>query len=435
MTLTRRTLLQAAGVSVALPWLEAFASSDSASPVRTLTLVTPNGVSEAHFFPVFKGPLNRLPYSLEPLTPYASELTVISGLDGLPYTELHHGYDPHANTMAALLTGAVPGAQHLEDLVLSPSFDQILGHATRPRHGIPALVISSSPYWRTLGVPNKFAWSHAASFGLDGREARATLSPQAALRVLFGDTSVDPSIRAARARRRESALDLILDQVDTLQAKLGYDDRQRLDRYLTSLREVEKDVLSPPNGDTCPTDVAPPAMLPVVSMSSAEAHIRQMAQISALAMVCDRTRVITHILGNGGNERHFPEFGGEGSHHDLSHHFHRPETLLVLRDIDRWYASRFADILEELSSWDLGGHTLLDTCQVLYVNEQRDGNLHDATNLPIILAGRAGGRLTPRGHLALPSPRPVTDLFLRLMANAGHPIDAFGAHSTGPLDI
>src|SRR5206468_908950 len=141
-----------------------------------------------------------------------------------------------------------------------------------------------------------------------------------------------------------------------------------------------------------------------------EAHLRLMMDLVVLAFQTDTTRVVTLMYGNAGSNRTYPALGVKDGHHAISHHRNKPELLERLQKIDRYHAEQFAYLVKRLRTVREGEGTLLDQCMVLYGGGLADGNAHDHGNLPIVLAGRAGGTIRPGRHVRTPRETPLNNL-------------------------
>jgi hypothetical protein len=159
-----------------------------------------------------------------------------------------------------------------------------------------------------------------------------------------------------------------------------------------------------------------------------------MMDMLALAFQTDSTRVATFLLAHDGSNRNFNEIGISSGHHELSHHQDDADKIAKIARIDRFYVEQFAYLLGRLKETkDAGGKPLLDSSMVVYTSGLSDGNQHRHNDLPLILAGSGGGRLSPGRHVLLPGEQPMTNLFLTMLDVMGTPVDAFG-DSTGRLD-
>jgi hypothetical protein len=161
-----------------------------------------------------------------------------------------------------------------------------------------------------------------------------------------------------------------------------------------------------------------------------------MSDLTVLAFECDVTRVVTFMMENGGSYRSFDFIGLTGAHHELSHHQNDASKLESLAQIDTWEIGEFAYLLERLSTTtDVDGNSLLHNSLSFLSSEISDGDWHNHNDLPVLLAGRAGGQLSPGRHKAFATEEPIADLFIAMAELAGVTVGTFGQDGTGPLDL
>ena len=163
-------------------------------------------------------------------------------------------------------------------------------------------------------------------------------------------------------------------------------------------------------------------------------QIRLMFDMLVLAFQTDSTRVSTFIMAHDGSNRPYPFIGVSDGHHDLSHHRNDPKKKALIAKINRFHTTQLAYFLQKLKSIKEGEGTLLDHCMIVYGSGISDGNQHLHENLPVLLAGRAGGTITPGRHLKAPDMTPMTNLYLSLLDRMGAPAERVG-DSTGKLEI
>ncbi len=242
------------------------------------------------------------------------------------------------------------------------------------------------------------------------------------------DDSQTAEQQALRERWRSSVLDQVLEESRTLEGKLSTSDRAKLDEYMTGLRELESRIQGGGGGPTCAPGDRPDG--PDYSLVT-----RAMSDLTVLALQCDLTRLVTFMLENGASGRSFDFLGVSGAHHELSHHSGDSSKIEALTTIDTWEVSEFAYLLSRLAATtEPDGTTLLDSTVAFLSSEISDGDRHNHDNLPVLLAGRAGGAITPGRHLEFPD-RPIADLFLTMLDVVGAPQASFGIDGTGALDL
>src|SRR4030095_1735644 len=211
-------------------------------------------------------------------------------------------------------------------------------------------------------------------------------------------------------------------------ANLGYTDRRKVDEYLAGVRELETRIENAERFAAAMPDYQKPTGIP----KEYEQHIRLMYDLMALAFQTDTTRISTFMVAHDGSNRAYPFIGVSEGHHDLSHHGNDEAKKQKIALINRFHATHFAYFLEKLKAIKEGEATLLDNCMIVYGSAIADGNAHAHHDLPVLLAGKGGGTLTPGRHGRSPPETPMTNLFLAMLDRMGAPVERFG-DSTGVL--
>jgi hypothetical protein len=237
--------------------------------------------------------------------------------------------------------------------------------------------------------------------------------------------------RAAALRKKASLLDWVKEDINRLQSELGAEDRVRVDQYLDTVREVERRIQKAESdtADNQLPDLDRPVGVPV---SYAE-HAKLMFDLQVLALQGDVTRVTTFQLARETSSRTYPEAGVADAHHPLTHHGYNPEKMAKVAAINQFHVSLFAYFLERLKATPEGNGTLLDNVAYLYGSGMGNPNVHDHVNLPILVAGGAGGRLKGGQHIKYAEPEPLANLHLTLLEKSGVRIESF-ADSSGQID-
>jgi hypothetical protein len=235
--------------------------------------------------------------------------------------------------------------------------------------------------------------------------------------------------QARRADYRKSILDFVADDTSRLKTKLGHTDRRKLDEYLSAVRELEIRIEQAEKFAAAQPDFTRPTGIP----KEYQQHVRLMYDLMAIAFQTDTTRVATFIIRHDGDNNPYPSIGVSDGHHDLSHHGNDEAKKEKIAKINRYHVEQFAYFLDRLKSVREGGGTLLDNCMIVYGGAIGDGNRHNHDNLPILLAGRGGGTLTPGRHLKLETETPMTNLYLAMLDRMGVKAERVG-DSTGKLD-
>lgn len=432
--LTRRTFLRgAAGAALALPWLESWpAAAAERPPVRLLFVYVPNGMHMPEWTPAAPGPLRALPPLLQPLAPLREDVLVISGLtlDGARA----HGDGPgdHARAVAAFLTCAHPRKTAGEDLQVGVSVDQVaaqrIGRATR----FPSLELGCERGAQSGSCDSGYscAYSSNLSWHAPGSPRAKEVDPRRVFERLFvnPDDRLPPAERARRARYRGSVLDLVQEEATALRARLGRRDRDKLDEYATSVRELERRLdeaaaaAGPDPGMEAPTGIP----------GDFGAHIRLMYDLAALALETDQTRVVSVLVANAGSNRSYRDLGVPEGHHDLSHHGRDADKQAKVARINRFHVEQLAHLLGRLKRTREEGGTLLDRTLVVFGSGISDGDRHNHDDLPVLVCGRGGGAVAPGRHLRVARETPLANLYLSALQAAGAAVPSFG-DSTGPL--
>lgn len=433
--------LRGMGVSLALPAFEsllasrAVAGADPASAVRMAFVYVPNGVIVKDWKPEGVGADYTPGATLEPLAALRGDFQMVSGLAHRNGTAGRDGAGDHARAMSTILTGVRPRKTAGSDIRAGISVDQVaaqrIGHLTR----FPSLELTCDAVRRSGECDS--GYSCAYSFNMSWRSESQPATPEANPRLvferLFGAGSGQDRAKnlTARLSQRRSILDFVAADAQQLSGTLGHDDRHKFAEYIDGVRQIERQIerlesFGVPN--------APEMELPDRPPSLHRDHVRLMADMIVLAFQTDSTRIATLVLSSDGSNRTFPEIEVKDGHHELSHHQDDADKIAKISRIDRFYVEQFAYLLGRLKETkDAGGKPLLDSSMVVYTSGLSDGNHHRHNDLPLILAGSGGGRLTPGRHVLLPGEQPMTNLFLTMLDIMGTPVDAFG-DSTGRLD-
>lgn len=434
--LSRRSFLAGSGVCLSLPLLEAMlpggktAFAQSASPGRILTFFTGNGCHMQTFTPGSEGSFSndfRGATTLDPLRSLWQDVTTIKGLNNDPMRGQtgDHGKGSGAfltcapvqkNTISSHTTMDVIAARQIAN---QTRFANLHIGLDRPGSGFPDNGFSAA----YLG---NISWENSST------PVPKEVDPQKLFSRLFGGDLPDSSAGGDRAAAvNKSILDAVLGDVNRLENKLGSVDREKLQGFLSGVRELERQIeltsdSSPPAGACAKPDIGGNGNFVVNS--------RLMNDLMVMAFTCDLTRVISYMFSNGLGGRVYSNLGISGGHHNISHHGGRASNHEQLRKIDRYHMEELADLCKKLKAQtDVQGNSLLDSCIVYYSSEIADGNSHSHYNLPIVLVGKGNGRVRPGRHLNTSSGK-LADLYVAMMQHVGANVNSFG-NSTGPLNL
>jgi hypothetical protein len=414
--LTRRSFLAGAGVALSLPMLDAMAPASTQAPGprtprRMIAIQTNLGILPQYFWPEGAGTgmnYGASPY-LDLLRDYRREMTVFKGVS-------HPGVDGgHAGEKSFLTAAAHPGSGTFRNSV---SLDQVaaerIGNLTR----IPALVTHVGVAMKTL------------SYTRSG----VAIPPERSVAALYRRMFVQGTANEVNARvhdlsRGRSVLDFVNDSAKSLQKDLGPQDRDRLDQYFNSVRELETRLHEAAEWERRPRPVVrTPAPVDVAVDQLATAS-SLMFDLIRLALETDSTRLVTVFVEALGRHSDIP--GAEHETHTLTHHGNRPEVLAELRLIESAQFRALARLLAGLKTAREGQDTLLDRTMVLYGTCMGSANAHSNVNLPVLLAG---GGFRHAGLLAFNTERnyPLPNLYVSMLQRLGIEADRF-ATSTGTM--
>jgi len=440
----RRTFLRGLGTAVALPLLDAmmptrvFAAGASAgqTPIRMAFLFVPNGMHMPDWTPAREGPNFDFPKILQALRPVKRDLLVLSGLTHDKGRGNGDGPGDHARSAGVFLTGVQPlkseGAEVRAGVSVDQKVAKQIGHLTR----FPSLEIGTEKGRQSGKCDSGYAcpYSNNISWRDPATPMTKEVSPRAAFERLFaGDLGREVSERQARRRLfKKSILDFVLEDAHALSGKVGGRDRVKLDEYLSAVREIEQRIERAESETSDRSIVVAGQAPPEETPSSYEEHIRLMGDVMILAFQADVTRVCTFMLANEGSNRSYRFIGVNEGHHTLSHHQNDPVKLGKISNINEFHAKQFAYVVQKMKSTPEGDGSLLDNCMILYGAGISDGNRHNNENLPIVIAGKAGGTIRTGRHVRYDFETPMSNLFLSMMDRMGVHADTFG-DSTGRL--
>ncbi len=426
--ISRRTVLRSAGAAVALPWLEAMQPARAArlpegeAPVRAAFLFHPNGVYPPAWNTQGEGRDYELSAILEPLRELRGDVSVVANVST--------GVKGHVQATSAFLTGTPlhkKAAGRINTPSMGVSIDQLLaeklGDATRLR----SIELGTEP--PRSGGENGLAISFAntVSWRSDNTKVDPEISPQAAFDRLFG---VSEKTRAELLDDK-SLLDRVMEDAKRLQRDGSVADRHKLDQYLTSVRDVEKRIqtsLDPEGRKIAWKPLTEPKLeRPGDGLPPRGDHVRMMLDLIVLGFQTDATRVATFMMAHGFSRQNFTFIDGvKGDHHTISHHKEKSEWTVPYTLVSRWYVTNLAYLMEKMKAVDEGhGRSLLDNTMILYGSGLKDGNGHKTRDLPILVAGRGGGRLSPGRRIVLPEDTPVQQLHYTFARHMGLELEDF----------
>jgi hypothetical protein len=445
--LNRRSFLRGAGACIALPLFESLrsgsllaaapaaklATSPTGAPLRSVFLFFPNGAIPSAWWPTREGTDFAWSHTLKPLEKHKAHVQILGGLGHKNAEAGPDGAGDHARGNSTFLTG-VRLRKSATDIRAGVSIDQVLanayGHLTR----FSSLELSCDAGPRSGACDSGYACAYQFNFSWSSPTTPKApeSNPRRVFERLFGEGK--PGEREANLQRRlaeeKSVLDFVLADARSMQKRLDSSDKQKLEQYLTGIREVESRIQKTEQfGRVKDPGIETPPGIP----SDYVEHMQLLYDMLVLAFQTDSTRLATILLAHDGSNRSFDPIGITEGHHDLTHHQNRKEWIDKVADIDRWYVQQLAIFLDKLNKVkDADGHSLLHNSMIVYGSGNADGNRHTHTNLPLVLAGNGGGALRT-GRYVKHNDLPMSNLFLRM----GHilgvtDLERFG-DSTGPL--
>lgn len=435
--LDRRTILRGAGITMGLPILEAmtglsksaFAASESNSPVRMACIFFPNGAIMPDWKPKQTDNGWELSNTLSPLAPFKSKLNVVSGLAHDNGRAHKDGAGDHARGGSTFLTAARP-VKTSSNIRLGVSVDQVAAQQLTDKTRLASIELGLKGSRNAGSCDSGYscAYSSNISWRNESQPMPKETVPRMAFDRMFG--SGDDNGRRERNRTRQSILDVVRRDAQKIMKSVGQTDRRKLDEYFTSVREIERRIERTEREDMA---ALPDLDVPEGRVEAFREHARLMYDLMAIGFQTDTTRVATLMLDTAGGNRSYTEVGVKEAHHQLSHHRNREEEVSKLRKIDYYLVEQFAYFLDKMESIKDGDGTLLDQSLVLYGSGISDGNRHRHEDLPIVLAGGAGGQLATDRYIETEHERPMANLFLSMLDLVGTPAESIG-DSTGRLD-
>jgi Protein of unknown function (DUF1552) len=433
-SLSRRYFLRGLGACLALPAFDslrplglvaaeaagALATTPSGAPLRMAFVYFPNGAIQPNWWPKGEGKDFELSHTLQPLEKVKHQLQVLGGMDHVNATPGPDGAGDHARASGTFLTGVRVKKTAGADIQAGISIDQVaanqIGHLTR----FPSLELTCDAVRKSGNCDS--GYSCAYQYNLAWRSPNTPVAPEPNPRLLFerlfgsgAHGERHEGLKKRQAQQR-SILDFVLDDARSLERQMTQRDKQKLDEYLTSVREIEKRIDKAERfGKTPDPAIDTPSGIP----SSFEEYIQVMYDMMILAFQTDSTRIGTFLVANEGSNRPFPEIGIAEGHHYLTHHQNKQDMIDKVAEIDLFYVKQFARFLEKMDkAKDVDGKSLLDNSMIVYGSGNADGNRHTHTNLPVVLAGGGGGTLTP-GRFVKFGGVPMSNLLLSMTDRLG----------------
>lgn len=445
---SRRNFLRGLGTLVALPALESIASSRvlaaatgaagaPRNPLRMAFLFVPNGVNVNEWTPKAEGADFDLPHILQPLRPFQKDLLVISGLTQDKGRANGDAAGDHARSAASWLTGAQPLKSEGAEIRAGISVDQVAAQAVGHKTRFASLELGLEPGRQGGKCDSGYscAYQNNISWRSETTPATREINPRAVFERFFANGMPKEMSESTKRRQlyKKSILDFVMADASTLSGKVNGHDRQKLDEYLTAVREIEQRVQQAEQQVAASQQgIIQDYEIPEGIPDSYEEHARLMMDMMVLAFQTDSTRIATCMLANEGSNRPYRNLGISRGHHELSHHQGNSDNLRQIRDINHFHMRQFAYFLGKLRSIPEGDGNLLDNCMIVYGSGLGDGDRHNHENLPLVMAGGGSGTISTGRHIRYATETPMCNLFISMLDRMGAPTSRLG-DSTGGL--
>ncbi len=443
--MSRRTMLRGVGTAMALPLLDVMKTARAGTPTalpasagmparhpnRMVYLFVPNGKVMEDWTPATEGADYEITPSLEPLADLREDFSILSGLAHRNGLALGDGPGDHARASASFLTAAHPYKTGGRGVKLGQSVDQFAAEQIGRNTRLPSLELGCEKSFNAGVCDSGYSciYTQNISWRTEFMPTAKEVNPRLVFERLFGGDATAPTDEAGRRRfqYRKSVLDLVREDAASLRKRLGGEDKRKIDEYFTAVRDIELRIerLLYVRGDE---DDAPMPELdkPDGVPSDYKEHLRLMYDLMTVAMQTDATRIYTFMLAHAGNNRPYRELDVKDGHHHLSHHGGDKAKIDALRKINLFHVKELARFLKRLKETPEGEGSLLDHSMICYGSGLGDGNRHSHLDLPVLLAGKGNGTLTPGRHIRYPKETPMANLFLSMLDRMGVETEAFG---------
>jgi hypothetical protein len=433
-SLPRRTFLQSAGTSVALPFigamvpsLTALAQTAASRPKRAGFIYVPHGMimteTTDYWTPTTAGDNFELSPTLEPLARFRDQLTVVSNLMGAD------GVGQHTGAPTAWLTDSYPKKTQGADIAAGTSIDQVIASHIGQDTVFPSMQLAIEDVSSLVGTCDAgYACSYlnTVSYATPTNPLPAQVNPRIVFERMFGGTGTAEQ-RRARMEQNRSILDSIYEESARLGKTLGSPDRARIADYLDNIREVERRIERAEARTDELAATAPDS--PVGIPQSFEEHVGIMFDLLHVAYQADISRVFSFMMARDLSALSYPQIGVPEPHHSISHHQNSPETMEKHFKVNRYHIELFANFIDKLANTPDGDGSLLDHSLLMYGSGMSNGNEHIKLRLPTALVS---GFVRGNRHIALPDyTKPIGDLHVDIAKQIGIELTSFGQRSKG----
>lgn len=435
MSMPRRTFLRGVGAAIALPWLDAMRPALSAatvSPRRFGFFYVPNGMYLPNFHPAGNGGTSfELTPVLTPLAPVREHVVVVSGLSNMPVLANDQGGGVHTRNHAGWLSGVLPKRTEGANITSAKTADQYAADelgADTPLRSLE-LTLESNYQVGNCEAGYSCAYLNSTSWRAPNAPLPHEGDPRVVFQRMFGDGGSVAS-RLEEMKKDRSILDSVMESVAEVRKRLGISDRSVMADYLDSVREVEQRIVRAERANA--TTPLPAVEQPSGIPDEYDEHAKLLMDLLMIAYQGDITRVSCLQIGRELSGRTYPWIGVPEAHHGVSHHQRDPHNIQQKTKIDAYNMSLFARVLTKMRDTAEGDGSLLDHSLFLYGAGMGDGDRHTPLDMPVVLAGGAGGQLKTGRHVRYPENTPFMNLCVTLLAKVDVTVDKLG-DSTGLL--
>ncbi len=436
----RRGFLRGIGASLALPALDAFrpllaagferamATTATGAPLRMAYLYIPNGVNLNLWRPEGTTASYKLGETFKSMEALRDDFQIYTGFEQKNASGGSDGAGDHARGVASFLTSARARKTAGSDIHLGISVDQVAAQAAQTLTRLSSLELSAEGVRKSGNCDS--GYSCAYQFNLSWRSEDQPMTPESNPRAVFerlfgsGTDKERAANLGQRYASKKSVLDFVEQDAKAMQKYLGRSDRHKLDEYLTGVREIERQV---EKAEAMGIPKSPGVPAPDANPGSYKEQLNLMLDMMVLAFKTDSTRVATFLMAHDGSNRSFGDIGVSDGHHTISHHQKNPDNLEKIGKIDQFYMERLAYFLDRLKKTpDVDGKSLLHNSMIVYGGCISDGDRHNHNDLPVLVAGHAGGAFSPGRHVDLGEDVPLSNLYLRMLEEFGVKGKRFG---------
>src|SRR5580658_3955669 len=436
--LSRRTVLRGMGTAaIDLPFLDSMVPALAAptkSPVRLAFLYVPNGIMMRDWNPAteYEGKFQDFPRAMKPLEDFRGDMLQLGNLTHNTGRALLDGAGDHGRCSGSYLTG-IQVRKTTTEIKAGLSCDQIVAKHLGGQTRFPSLEVGIEDARQAGDCDSGYscAYTNNLAWKSDTQPLPPVLDPRALFERLFGNgMALTPAARARENLYRRSILDFVSDDTRKLETSLGPTDRRKLDEYLSSIREIERQIEKAEKDNA---QIDPHMEKPYGTPADFAEHFKLMSDMMTVAFQSDLTRVITFLVTHEGTSRPYREIDIPDGHHPLTHHRNQPDLIEKVTQINSYHVRQFAAWIAKMRSIREGDGSLLDNCMIVYGAGLSDGNRHLHEDLPTLIAGRGGSHFKSGRRIVYRKETPMCNLFLAMMDRMGVPTEHFG-DSTGALD-